>query len=292
MSFLLDALNKKDNNIGSQDSLYAPESKADINYKFPAIVLIVLMSLVLIGLVFYMGFWLAKKTSSQVDRENSPTPVVELNQPNIQIKQKHTGVEAQNADLANQLTLAQLDFSTQQASKDKVRVDDVPAKQVEPNESAKKVSSKTVANQEAGDGSTDGSSDGISQNINLAAANKTSEEVRVDAVDDALLAKFKLAVSETMAMSDEEIKRQPAKRAKVPFLTELSPAYQNQIPALNFQTHIYSTEAKQRWIKVNGRIIREGQAILDGLVVDAIAQQHVVLQFAGQQFMLPALTNW
>ena len=66
---------------------------------------------------------------------------------------------------------------------------------------------------------------------------------------------------------------------------------QQGIPPLAFEQHIYATDGAG-WIKVNGRDRYEGDSIADGLILDEILPQKVILTYRGEKFSLPALINW
>lgn len=105
-----------------------------------------------------------------------------------------------------------------------------------------------------------------------------------------LLAKFNAAVEQTMALSDSEISQQS--QSQTVKLTELDEAFQSQIPSLNFQTHIFSSEANKAWVKVNGNIVKEGDNIAQGLRLKKITPQDVILEYKQKTFSLPALSTW
>ena len=48
----------------------------------------------------------------------------------------------------------------------------------------------------------------------------------------------------------------------------------------------------QGWVNVNGRDRYEGDIVADGLSIDKILPQQVILTYRGEKFSLPALTNW
>ncbi|WP_440904729.1 general secretion pathway protein GspB [Catenovulum sp. SX2] len=113
-------------------------------------------------------------------------------------------------------------------------------------------------------------------------------------IDPKLLAKFNAAVAQTMSEeqnTDGELVI-PQATAETKPLVNYPESFQASIPELDFQTHIYSSEAKQRWVKVNGKIVKEEQEVATGLVVKEIKPQQVILAYKGKNFSLPALTSW
>ncbi|WP_413111179.1 AAA family ATPase [Thaumasiovibrio sp. DFM-14] len=73
---------------------------------------------------------------------------------------------------------------------------------------------------------------------------------------------------------------------------QLPASVQQRIPALNFQTHIYASTAKARWVKVNNRELFEGDEAAPGLVIAEIAPNHVEMTFENYRFEIPALSEW
>ncbi|RWX54002.1 general secretion pathway protein GspB [Photobacterium chitinilyticum] len=75
-------------------------------------------------------------------------------------------------------------------------------------------------------------------------------------------------------------------------LGELPASVQNRIPPLNFETHIYSSTANSRWVKVNGREAYEGDEIAPGVVLRRIEPRQVVFDFESYLVEMPALSEW
>jgi general secretion pathway protein B len=75
-------------------------------------------------------------------------------------------------------------------------------------------------------------------------------------------------------------------------INQLDDLLQRQLPALRFEAHVYATDAKQRWIKVNGKDLQQGQWVTADIQVKEILPQYVVLQFNQTQFSVEALADW
>ncbi len=68
--------------------------------------------------------------------------------------------------------------------------------------------------------------------------------------------------------------------------------WQGRLPALNLQTHMYASDAKRRWVKINNVEYHQGE-VVDGLVtLKEIQPQAVVVEFQGEQIRIPALFEW
>lgn len=141
---------------------------------------------------------------------------------------------------------------------------------------------------------------------------------KVDGVSNDLLARFQTAIDETEAdnntaskvtdnyqdnfySANEQMLSGQGQASSLAFdrgepssvrpLSQMSQKLQKALPSLQFEQHIYSSDG-QGWVTVNGRDRYEGDYINNDLRVDKILPQQVILSFKGEQFSLPALTNW
>jgi hypothetical protein len=125
---------------------------------------------------------------------------------------------------------------------------------------------------------------------------KVKEKLSVNAVDgvsDDLLARFQSAIDETEQESNSDSSREPTEivEVDVPALSDMPTWVQNDLPSISFEQHIYTSDGES-WVKVNGRDRYEGDTISNGLVLNHIYAQKVILTFKGEQFSLPALSTW
>lgn len=115
----------------------------------------------------------------------------------------------------------------------------------------------------------------------------------VAGVSDDLLARFQAAVEDTENENSlGEVK--PEKivvDSDIKSLTQMPTWLQEDIPSLYFEQHIYASDGAG-WVNVNGRDRYEGDSIANGLVIEKILPQQVILTYRGETFSLPALTNW
>ena len=80
----------------------------------------------------------------------------------------------------------------------------------------------------------------------------------------------------------------PAANRSIPLLENLPPSLRGQIPSLNMSLHFYSSDASRRMIRVNGLILREGEALADHLLVQEIREKSVIFRFRDTLFKLKA----
>lgn len=75
-------------------------------------------------------------------------------------------------------------------------------------------------------------------------------------------------------------------------VSELPEAVRKQIPAIEFGGHVYSSKVKRRSVMINGKRMREGDAVGSGLLLSKITPQGAEFEFQGYRFRLNALQDW
>lgn len=75
--------------------------------------------------------------------------------------------------------------------------------------------------------------------------------------------------------------------ARIPSRNELPPELRAALPPLNVSGAVYAPQPAGRMLFVNGLVLREGDALGDGLSVERIGPSASVLVFRGQRFTLP-----
>ena len=117
----------------------------------------------------------------------------------------------------------------------------------------------------------------------------------VDGVSDDLLARFQAAIDDTENsvnhQNDAERSQGQVIEQDIKPLSQMPAWVQKGIPNLTFEQHIYASDG-QGWVNVNGRDRYEGDTVANGLSIDKILPQQVILTYRGEKFSLPALTNW
>ncbi|NVJ58087.1 MAG: general secretion pathway protein GspB [Vibrionaceae bacterium] len=68
--------------------------------------------------------------------------------------------------------------------------------------------------------------------------------------------------------------------------------WRGKLPAMNFETHVYSSNPSKRWVKVNGNEYIEGDWITDRVRLVKIEQQSCQISFNGETIQVPALYEW
>ncbi|WP_371196327.1 general secretion pathway protein GspB [Glaciecola sp. SC05] len=75
-------------------------------------------------------------------------------------------------------------------------------------------------------------------------------------------------------------------------IDQLPPAVLTQMPAMSFSAHMFASNPQDRWVRVNGRRLSEGDFIDDGLSIVEIESERIVLSFKGETFTMNALSDW
>jgi len=122
-------------------------------------------------------------------------------------------------------------------------------------------------------------------------------EVKQDlsAISPELLQKFQQAVediqpdspantgdTEPLAVEHEEVLR----------VDQLPAWLLTELPSMSFSAHMYASEPHQRWVRVNGIELGEGEWLQDNLRINRIEAQRVIMNYRGHEFSMGALTDW
>ena len=94
------------------------------------------------------------------------------------------------------------------------------------------------------------------------------------------------AIPETAAPTVE-----PEQAGRVPHLVELPLSFQKSVPDLTFNSHIYSSSPASRRVMINDTYLRVGD-VFEGLRVDDITEEGVVLSRDGRRFRVGVVRDW
>lgn len=76
-------------------------------------------------------------------------------------------------------------------------------------------------------------------------------------------------------------------------LHQMSSNFQDEVPTIKYQYHVYSSNAKDRWIRINDEDLVEGQFDSSGEIeVVEIQANKTIFRLGKQSFSLQSLTNW
>ncbi|MFE8103688.1 type II secretion system assembly factor GspB [Brenneria goodwinii] len=71
-----------------------------------------------------------------------------------------------------------------------------------------------------------------------------------------------------------------------------APMRDGELPMLSYSAHVYTTDAAERSITLNGQRYRERDSPVAGLIIEQIQQDVTVFSFNGEPFILDALQDW
>jgi len=94
------------------------------------------------------------------------------------------------------------------------------------------------------------------------------------------------AISETAVRMVEQ-----EQAGRVPHLVELPLSFQKSVPDLTFNSHIYSSSPASRRVMINDTYLRVGDTF-EGLRVDDITEEGVVLSRDGRRFRVGVVRDW
>ena len=116
----------------------------------------------------------------------------------------------------------------------------------------------------------------------------------IDGVSNEFLTRFQSAIDETSSKKNNQAllgTQKVTSAHKVRSLTDMPIWFQEAVPSLEFDMHIYASDG-EGWVRVNGRDRYEGDKITDNLFLTKILPQKVILTYQEKQFSLLALSSW
>lgn len=68
--------------------------------------------------------------------------------------------------------------------------------------------------------------------------------------------------------------------------------WHGRLPAMNLQTHMYSSDVNRRWVKINNVEYHQGDVVDGQITLKEIQPQAVIVEFQGEKIRIPALYEW
>lgn len=78
----------------------------------------------------------------------------------------------------------------------------------------------------------------------------------------------------------------------LPLLSEMSTLQTEGIPNMEYQMHIFASDINQRWVRINGKTLYEGQALTSNLTLLEIKQDKIIWRFNDKKFGQLALVDF
>ncbi|MDF3124720.1 general secretion pathway protein GspB [Rheinheimera sp. 1928-s] len=273
MSLLMDALKQQ-----QQVPMAAEQTASGHGWRIVALILLVVLGLVL---GFFVGQYQFNKKEPAAVAEAVAAPVVQA-----------APVIANAADIAMELQLA----ADLLKPAEPVQLEEVPEDDRQLVVSAKR--GEKVLGRSIGDERDDDFVDfeqmqeaDLQDDLTPVDELLPAAELEQSDVSAELRGKFESALA---AADGSQLRQQQINYHDAPAMdiNQLDDLLQRQLPSLRFEAHVYATDAKQRWIKVNGKDLQQGQWVTADIQVKEILPQYVVLQFNQTQFSVEALADW
>ncbi len=123
-------------------------------------------------------------------------------------------------------------------------------------------------------------------------ASQTASETQPANISAQLLQRFEKAMSEVEEVDVDSAVTQTVSDQDVPRIDQLPTWVMTRLPSMAFSAHMYASDVSERWVRVNGTRMVEGDKIDGQVEILRIEPQHVILNYSGQSFSMAALTDW
>lgn len=131
---------------------------------------------------------------------------------------------------------------------------------------------------------------------------EASSQIDYSNVSDDLAARFKQA----LALQTQDVQADLSEEAVNTALAEedsetddgsdiqqMTRAFQEKVPNISYDSHMYSSVAKDRWIRINGDDLKEGEFTSSGKIqVVEIQPNRTIFRLGKQSFSIESLTDW
>lgn len=118
------------------------------------------------------------------------------------------------------------------------------------------------------------------------------QEAAVGQVSDDTLERYHHVDSQILINQDRNLPSQQTKPQDVPRIDQLPAWVMNELPSMSFSAHMYASNPADRWVRVNGQRMLEGDLIDNKVSIVQINSQQVILNYQGHQFSMQAMTDW
>lgn len=138
---------------------------------------------------------------------------------------------------------------------------------------------------------TESDSDSDEQGVEITRSNQLND---AETVSPELLRKFNKVIAELDSEPSEQEQREfvASSDDDIQRIDQLPVRYMTTLPTMDFTAHMYASREPDRWVRVNGVRMQEGDVIDNKVLILAIEPQRVVLRYQGEVFSMAALTDW
>ncbi len=96
-----------------------------------------------------------------------------------------------------------------------------------------------------------------------------------------------VVIAKTAAPTAGVTTSEPVDPATVPFLREMPNEFRRKLPELVVNVHLYSANEAENLVYINNQQLRRGEQLENGIRLEEIVPEGVVLSYAGTLFKLP-----
>ena len=122
---------------------------------------------------------------------------------------------------------------------------------------------------------------------------KVVEEKKLVSAEPEAISKQEQAIISTLSTREEPSKPiRDSEVDEIAHLHELHDYQQQLIPEMSFAGHVYSSVASSRSVIINGRVMSEGESLMEGMTVEKITSNGVVFRFNELLFRVDVLQDW
>lgn len=130
----------------------------------------------------------------------------------------------------------------------------------------------------------------------LAKTDNREQELSYEQVPDELKHRFAQALLLTDIEDNSEDTEQISNTDELndgSDIHQMSSNFQRKVPAILYDAHVYSSKPEDRWIRINGEKLKEGQFDSSGTIeLLEIQPQRSIFRLQAQSFSLESLTDW
>ncbi len=121
---------------------------------------------------------------------------------------------------------------------------------------------------------------------------QAEEDINYDSVSSDLQKRFEMALlmDEQEAPVDNEEQDNEIESSDI---EQMPTQFQDMVPAMRYDSHMYSTVDSDRWIRINGEDLKEGEKLAGSdIQLVEILPQRSIFRLGRQSFSLESLTDW
>lgn len=271
--------------MASQATSFAPEQGSKQHWFW----LVIAALLMLVGLLG--GYLFASKGQSDALVSAVQSQAELAQQKQAQLEQNLAAVEQTNQQLSQQLE--QVKESQQQAEANSANTENTAKASPEVSNGKQveiAVGQDGQIKTQVSQLNTASSSDYSESEI---LARSAANDVALDEIPEQLKSTFADAVKATENKPDPSLfSAQVNSGSSLPVLNDMDLSQVYWVPDMEYQMHIYASAPSERWIRINGKTLNQGDELIEGLTLLEIRQDQIIWQGKRRRFAHNALQDF